>query len=43
MRKVELRTVYEITPNTEGTMLLDLMGAADLIDLPQSIEVYLSR
>jgi hypothetical protein len=36
-------TVYEITPNLKGPVLFDFIGAADVIDLLQSVEVYLSR
>jgi hypothetical protein len=35
--------VYEITPNLTGSVLFDFIGAADVIDLFQSVEVYLSR
>jgi hypothetical protein len=38
--KSSLGTVYEITPNTEGPILFDFRCAADVIDLPQSIEVW---
>ncbi|MFJ2987569.1 hypothetical protein ACIPF8_06865 [Collimonas sp. NPDC087041] len=38
-----LGTVFEITPNLCGAVLFDFMGAADVIDLLQSVEVYLSR
>jgi hypothetical protein len=38
-----LGTVYEITPNLTGPVLFNFMGAADVIDLLQSVEVYLSR
>ena len=36
-------TVYEITASQTGPILFDFMGAADVIDLLQSVEVYLSR
>jgi hypothetical protein len=38
-----LGTPYEITPNLTGPVLFDFIGAADVIDLLQSVEVYLSR
>ena len=41
--KSPLGTVYEITPNLIGPILFDFIGAADVIDLLQSVEVYLSR
>jgi hypothetical protein len=41
--KGPMGTVYEITPSQSGPVLFDFMGAADVIDLLQSIEVYLSR
>ena len=41
--KSPLATVYEITPNLTGPILFDFIGAADVIDLLQSVEVYLSR
>ncbi|OXC78251.1 hypothetical protein BSU04_12780 [Caballeronia sordidicola] len=37
------KTVFEITPDFTGPILFDFMGAADVIDLLQSVEVYLSR
>lgn len=36
-------TVFEITPTLAGPVLFDYMGAADVIDLLQSVELYLSR
>jgi hypothetical protein len=41
--KSPLGTVYEITPNSKGPILFDYIGAADVIDLLQSIEVHLSQ
>lgn len=41
--KSSLGTVYEITPNLTGPVLFDFIGAADVIDLLQSVEVYLSQ
>jgi hypothetical protein len=41
--KSPLGTVYEIAPNLTGPVLFDFMGAADVIDLLQSVEVHLSR
>jgi hypothetical protein len=41
--KSPLGTVYEITPNLSGPVLFEFIGAADVIDLLQSVEVYLSR
>jgi hypothetical protein len=41
--KIPLGTLYEITPNLTGLVLFDFMGAGDVIDLLQSVEVYLSR
>jgi len=41
--KSPLGTLYEITPNLTGPVLFDFMSAADVIDLLQSVEVYLSR
>ena len=38
-----LGTVFEITPNLSGPVLFDFLGAADVIDLLQSIEISLSR
>jgi DNA invertase Pin-like site-specific DNA recombinase len=35
--------VYEITPSLTGPILFDFIGAADVIDLLQSVEVYLSQ
>jgi hypothetical protein len=34
--------VYEITPNLTGPILFDFIGAADVIDLLQAVEVYLT-
>jgi hypothetical protein len=41
--KSPLRTVYEIHPALTGPVLFDFIGAADVIDLLQSVEIYLSR
>jgi hypothetical protein len=41
--KSPMGTTYEITPNLAGPILFDFIGAADVIDLLQSIEVYLSQ
>jgi hypothetical protein len=41
--KSPLGTLYEITPDLTGPVLFDFMGAADVIDLLQSAEVYLSQ
>jgi hypothetical protein len=41
--KSPLGTLYEITPNQTGPVLFDFMGAADVIDLLQSIKVHLSQ
>jgi hypothetical protein len=41
--KSPLGTVYEITPNSKGSILFDFIGPADVIDLLQSIEVHLSQ
>lgn len=41
--KSPLGTVYEITPNLTGPVLFDFVGAADVIDILQSVEVYLSQ
>jgi hypothetical protein len=41
--KSPLGTVYEITPSLTGPILFDFIGAADVIDLLQSVEVYLSQ
>jgi hypothetical protein len=41
--KSPLGTVYEITSDSKGPILFDFIGPADVIDLLQSIEVYLSR
>jgi hypothetical protein len=41
--KSPLATVYEITPMVVGPVLFDFIGAADVIDLMQSVEVYLLR
>jgi hypothetical protein len=35
--------VYEITPFLSGPLLFNFMGPADVIDLLQSVEVYLSK
>jgi hypothetical protein len=35
--------LYEITPALTGPLLFNFMGPADVIDLLQSIEVYLSK
>jgi hypothetical protein len=35
--------VYEITPSPSGPLLFDFMGPADVIDLLQSVEIYLSK
>jgi hypothetical protein len=40
--KSPLETVYEIVPGLTGPILFDFIGAADVIDLLQSVEVYLS-
>lgn len=34
---------YEITPGLGGAVLFDFMGPADVIDLLQSVELYLSK
>lgn len=41
--KSPLRTLYEIMPNLTGPVLFDFMGAADVIDLLQSVEIHLSQ
>jgi hypothetical protein len=41
--KSPIDTVFEITPYLSGPLLFDFMGAADVIDLLQSVEVYLSK
>ena len=41
--KSPLGTVFEITPGLTGQILFDFMGPADVIDLLQSVEVYLSQ
>jgi hypothetical protein len=41
--KSSLGTLYEITPNLTGPVLFDFMGAADIIDLLQSVEAHLSQ
>ncbi|SFU26022.1 hypothetical protein [Paraburkholderia aspalathi] len=41
--KSPLGTVYEIMPNLTGPVLFDFIGAADVIDILRSVEVYLSR
>jgi hypothetical protein len=35
--------VYEITPSLSGPLLFDFMEPADVIDLLQSVEIYLSK
>ncbi|TDG01915.1 hypothetical protein E1N52_42505 [Paraburkholderia guartelaensis] len=40
--KSPLGTVYEITHALTGPVLFDFIGAADVIDLLQSVELYLS-
>lgn len=41
--KSPLGTMYEITPDLTGVVLFDFLGAADVIDVLQSVEVYLSQ
>jgi len=41
--KSPLGTVYEITPDLTGQVLFDFIGAADVIDLLQSVGGYLDR
>ena len=41
--KSPLGTMYEITPDLTGPVLFNFIGAADVIDLLQSVEVYLSQ
>jgi hypothetical protein len=41
--KSPLGTVYEITPDRTGPVLFDFIGPADVIDLLQSVELYLSQ
>lgn len=41
--KSPLGTVYEISLDLAGPILFDFIGAADVIDLLQSVDVYLSR
>ncbi len=41
--KSPVGTVFEITPSLVGPFLFDFMGPADVIDLLQSVEVYLSK
>jgi hypothetical protein len=41
--KSPVRVFYEITPQLTGPVLFDFMGPADVIDLLQSVEVYLSK
>jgi hypothetical protein len=36
-------TVYEITPTLAGPVLFDFIGAADMIDVLQSTQLYLSK
>ena len=35
--------IYEITPSLSGPVLFDFMGPADVIDLLQSVEIYLAK
>jgi hypothetical protein len=41
--KGDLKTTYEITPTLEGPVLFDYMGAGDIVDVLQSVEIYLTR
>jgi hypothetical protein len=41
--KSPLGTLYEIVPGLTGQVLFDFIGAADVIDLLQSVEDYLLR
>ncbi|MBN3798491.1 hypothetical protein [Burkholderia sp. Ac-20392] len=41
--KSPLGTVYEIMPVLGGPVLFDFLGAADVIDILQSVEVHLSQ
>jgi hypothetical protein len=41
--KSPVGTVFEITPSLSGPVLFDFMGPADVIDLLQSVEIYLSK
>ena len=41
--KSPLGTMYEITPDLTGAVLFDFVAAADVIDVLQSVEVYLSQ
>jgi hypothetical protein len=38
-----LGTVFEVTPNLSGPVLFEFLGPADVIDLLQSVEAYLSK
>jgi hypothetical protein len=38
-----LGTCYEITPSLSGPLLFEFVGAADIIDLLQSVEVHLAK
>jgi hypothetical protein len=38
-----LGTVFEITPDLTGPVLFDFIGAADVIDVLQSVEIHLSQ
>lgn len=38
-----LGTCYEITPSLSGPLLFDFIGAVDIIDLLQSVEVHLAK
>ena len=39
--KSPLKTVYEITATLSCPVLFDFLGPADVIDLLQSVEIYL--
>jgi hypothetical protein len=41
--KSPIGTVYEIRPTLSGPVLFAFMGAADIIDLLQSVEIYLCK
>lgn len=41
--KSPLGTMYQITPDLTGPVLFDFVGAADVIDILQSVELYLSQ
>jgi hypothetical protein len=41
--KSPLGTIYEIDPSLTGRVLFDFMGAADIIDILQSVEIDLCR